>query len=98
LNRSFDFDKIETPVRKNLTCLAEFFSSHGLLEKKNSSFAPTSNGLLRVEEMSYFFAEEQVRNILASSKTSRYNYFVTRTPDQEKRFHEAYKTYNERRC
>ena len=96
LNRDLD------PMLWNSDCperdALEFFCDIGLLKSSGSTLALTDKGLLRTEEMSWFLAESSVRDALRLSNGHedhrRYNYFITRTADQEQSFRSAMKASN----
>lgn len=97
LNKPFDMKEFTEPLRNKFLPLVEFFAKLGLLKIENGSFSPTKKGLLRLQEMSYFFTEKYVQDALHNSEwqgsLSRYNYYIKRTPEQKKMFHKAFGKY-----
>lgn len=93
MNRPVDMSWFKKSLRNQLLPLVEFFCSLGLLKFEGRNFSFTQKGLLRAEEVSYFFASKRVRNALRTSNRcddlSRYNYFITRSPNQENLFYKG---------
>lgn len=100
LNRNLDLAELGGSVPSAVDLL-KFFRDVGLLHLRGESLSVADCGLLRAEEMSYFVAEQAVQEALRSSHgrggACRFNYFITRTPEQEALFHKAFRTFQDRR-
>jgi hypothetical protein len=96
LNRDLDLAASDSALE-----LLEFFRDAGLLRFDGRSVGVTDKGLLRAEEMSYYLAEQAVQDALRRCNgrpgSSRYNYFVTRTPEQEESLRRGLRTYQQDR-
>lgn len=97
LNRPFNMASLDAAIRDRFTPLVEFFAGLGLLALEGDNFTPTAKGLLRAEELSYYLAEEEVQAKLhaRSSNLSRYNYYSSRSHQQEELFSSAFKKFRE---
>jgi oxygen-independent coproporphyrinogen-3 oxidase len=93
LNRALNLTEIDPLVRSNAAPLLRLLCDLGLLRKEGALLSITPKGLLRAEEMSFFLAEEEVRRSLRGTAgddiSSRLNYFVARSSEQEDRLWEA---------
>jgi oxygen-independent coproporphyrinogen III oxidase len=101
LNKPLDLRELDPEAKIRLIPLMEYFNRLGLLHREGDVYTITPRGRLRAEEMSYFFAEPGVRRALNrlshNGDLSRYNYFITRSPQQERLFNDEFEHFSGRR-